>query len=112
MKRTEAVTLATTWTDPENTKFNGRSGHRRTDTQFVIPLIGSLYGRDGTLYGEDISLCGEDGSLYGEEGSLYGKNGHLYGEEFYEGGTPFCGKNLHNIKFTISAIFECTAQWH
>jgi len=44
--------------------------------------------------------------------ALFGKNGHLYGEEFYEGGTPFCGKNLHNIKFTISAIFECTAQWH
>ena len=56
MKRTEAVTLATTWTDPENTKLNGWSGHRRTDTQFVIPLIGSLYGKDGTLYGEDMSL--------------------------------------------------------
>ena len=93
MKRTEAMTLATTWTDPENTMLNGRSGHR-ADTQFVIPLIGSLYGKDGTLYGEDVSLCGEDGSLCGEDGSLYGKNGHLYGEddEFYEGGTPFCGK--------------------
>ena len=59
MKRTEALTLATTWTDPENTMLNGRSGHRRTDTQFVIPLIGSLCGKDGTLYGEDVSLCGE-----------------------------------------------------
>ena len=87
------MTLATTWTDPENTMLNGRSGHR-TDTQFVITLIGSLYGKDGPLYGEDVSLCGEDGSLCGEDGSLYGKNGHLYGEddEFYEGGTPFCGK--------------------
>ena len=38
MKRREALTLATTWTDPENRMLRERSRHRRT--QGVIPLMG------------------------------------------------------------------------
>ena len=41
MKRGEALTLATTWMDPENTMLSDRSQTQK-DTQCVIPLMGSV----------------------------------------------------------------------
>ena len=43
LKRAEALTLATTWTDPENMTLSERSKHR--DTQGVIPLTGNVQSR-------------------------------------------------------------------
>ena len=44
MKRGEALTLATTWTDPENTMLSERSQTQK-DTQCVIPLMGNVQNR-------------------------------------------------------------------
>ena len=44
MKRREALTLATTWMDPENTMLSERSQIQK-DTQCVIPLIGNVQNR-------------------------------------------------------------------
>ena len=43
MERREALTLATTWTDPENTMLSERS--QTQDTQRVIPLMGNVQNR-------------------------------------------------------------------
>ena len=44
IRRTEAPTLATTWTDPENTMLSERSQTQK-DTQCVIPLMGNVQNR-------------------------------------------------------------------
>ena len=44
MKRGEALTLATTWMDPENTMLSERSQTQK-DTQGVIPLMGNVQNR-------------------------------------------------------------------
>lgn len=41
-KERKALTLATMWTDPENTVLIERSRHR---TQSVIPLMGNIQNR-------------------------------------------------------------------
>ena len=43
-KRGEALTLATTWTDPETTMLSERSRTQK-DTQCVIPLTGNVQNR-------------------------------------------------------------------
>ena len=44
MKKSEALTLATTWMDPENTMLSERSQTDK-DTQGVIPLMGNVQNR-------------------------------------------------------------------
>ena len=43
MERREALTLATTWTDPEDMVLSERSRHRRTHR--VTPLMGNVQSR-------------------------------------------------------------------
>ena len=44
LKTREALTLATTWTDLENTMISERSQTQK-DTQGVIPLMGNIQNR-------------------------------------------------------------------
>ena len=44
MKSGEALTLATTWMDPENTMLSERSQTQK-DTQRVIPLMGNVQNK-------------------------------------------------------------------
>ena len=44
VKKGEALTLAATWTDPENTMLSERSQTQK-DTQGVIPLMGNIQNR-------------------------------------------------------------------
>ncbi|XP_032483628.1 uncharacterized protein LOC116751613 [Phocoena sinus] len=46
LKRREALTLATTWTDLENTMLSERSQTQK-DTQGVTPLMGNVQNRQG-----------------------------------------------------------------
>ena len=55
MKRREALTLATTGTDPENMMLSERSRHRRT--RRVIPLMGNVQNRQIHRHREWVPGC-------------------------------------------------------
>ena len=55
-KRREALTLATVWTDPENTMLRERSQTRK-DTQGVIPRMGNVQNRQIHRVREWVPSC-------------------------------------------------------
>ena len=74
MKRREALTLTTTWMDPENTVLSERSTQR--DTQGVTPLTGNVQSRpirrhrvgswwSGAGEGMGVTADGETGFPFG-----------------------------------------------
>ena len=56
MKRGEALTLATTWMDPENAMLSERSQMQK-DTRCVIPLMGNVQNRQVHRDGEWVPGC-------------------------------------------------------
>ena len=56
MKRGEALTLATTWTDPQTTMLSERSQTQK-DIQGVIPLMGNVQNRQIHRHREWVPGC-------------------------------------------------------
>ena len=56
MKRGEALTLATTWVDPENTMLSERSQTQK-DPECVIPLMGNVQDRQIHRHREWLRGC-------------------------------------------------------
>ena len=56
IRRSEALTLATTWMDPENTMLSERSQTQK-DIQCVIPLMGNVQKRPIHRHREWVPGC-------------------------------------------------------
>ena len=63
-KRREALTLATTWMDPENTMLSERSQTQK-DPRCVIPLMGNVQNRQIHRHREWVRGCQGPGRGWG-----------------------------------------------